>query len=89
MNPITRFIISALPKPKRTISPIVWFGGKGLMVHKLTPLIPRGKVFVEPYGGGASILFSREPVTIEVYNDLDENLVTLFRALQDPLQFDN
>lgn len=88
IHPITRFIISALPQPKRRIAPIVWFGGKGLMVNKLMPLIPKGKVYVEPYGGAASILFNRDPVPIEVYNDLDEDLVNLFRTLQDPQHFE-
>lgn len=82
MNPITRFIISALPKPDRKMAPVQWFGGKGRMSYKLLPLIPQGKVFVEPYGGAANILIRRKPVEIEVYNDLDDDIVNLFRALQ-------
>ncbi len=88
MHYFTHFIISALPKSRRTVAPLIWFGGKGLIADKLIPLIPKGKVYVEPYGGAANILFHREPVAIEVYNDLDENLVALFRALQDQKRFD-
>jgi len=87
MHELIRLILDSLPKATRRIAPVNWFGGKGLLARKLLPLIPRGKVYVEPYGGGASLLFNRDPVNVEVYNDLDEDLVNLFRALQNPLRF--
>jgi DNA adenine methylase len=62
----------------------MWYGGKGNRVATLLPLIPTTQVYCEPYGGAASVLFHREPAPVEVYNDLDGNLVNLFRALQDP-----
>lgn len=58
------------------------------MKSKLLPLIPESKVYVEVYGGAASILLAKKIVPIEVYNDLDGNLVNLFRALQDPARFE-
>jgi DNA adenine methylase len=64
--------------------PVVWYGGKGRMTAWLKTLVPVTPVYVEPYGGAAALLFAREPVAIEVYNDLDGRLVNLFRALQDP-----
>lgn len=50
----------------------------------LLPLIPVTDTYVEPYGGSASVLFAREPVEREVYNDLNDDLVNLFRALRTP-----
>ena len=49
-------------------SPIVWFGGKGNMVKKLLPYcdVPH-QTYVEPYGGGASLLFAKRPSPVEVY----------------------
>lgn len=41
------------------------------MVAKLLPLIPPHKIYVEPFGGGASLLFAKEPSPVEVYNDID------------------
>lgn len=73
---------------KRLRSPIRWFGGKGNMVAKLLPLIPPHRIYVEPFGGGASLLFAKEPSPVEVYNDLDSGLVNFFRVLRDPVKFE-
>lgn len=64
-------------------SPIQWFGGKGSMTAKLLPKIPDHKIYVEPFGGGASMLFAKEPSPVEVYNDLNSGLINFFRVLRD------
>lgn len=69
-------------------SPILWFGGKGRMTAKLLPLIPPHHTYVEPFGGGASLLFAKKPSPVEVYNDLDSGLVNFFRVLRDPEGFE-
>ena len=43
--------------------------------------------YVEPFGGGASVLLAKEPVAIEVYNDIDGRLVDLFKVLADERLF--
>ncbi len=68
-------------------SPIMWYGGKGKMVAKLLPLIPPHRTYVEVFGGGASLLFAKEPSPVEVYNDLEGSLVDFFRVLRDPEKF--
>lgn len=70
----------------RLRSPIVWFGGKGNMVAKILPIltaIPHTR-YVEPFGGGASILMAKPPVDVETYNDLDSALYDFFTVLADP-----
>lgn len=58
------------------------------MVTKLLPLIPQHGIYVEPFGGGASMLLAREPSAVEVYNDLNSGLVNFFRVLRNKKQFD-
>lgn len=74
---------------ERLRAPIVWVGGKGRMVSKLVPLIPAGgRPYVEPFMGAASLFFAREPAPVEILNDIDGELVNLFRCLQDRSAFD-
>ena len=64
-------------------SPIRWIGGKGRMISTLLPLFPAHETYVEPFGGAAALLLAKPPARVEVYNDIDSNLVGLFRALRD------
>lgn len=68
-------------------SPIILIGGKGHMQAKLLPLIPSHKTYVEPFCGGASLFFAKKPSPIEVLNDIDGTIVSLFRMLRDPDMF--
>src|SRR5215469_459025 len=65
------------------LSVIHWAGGKGRQLDYLLPLIPVTRIYCEPFGGGASVLLNRPASEIEVYNDLDGELVNLFGVLQD------
>lgn len=58
------------------------------MVAKIVPLLPYHRIYVEPFGGGASILLAKRPSHVEVYNDVDEDLVAFFRILADPEKFE-
>ena len=54
------------------------------MTAKLLPLVTEHHTYVEPFGGGASLLLAKPPSLVEVYNDLDEGLYSFFRVLADP-----
>lgn len=66
-----------------SLSLVHWAGGKGRQLADLLPLIPTTRIYVEAFGGGGSVLLNRPRSDIEVYNDLDGELVNLFRTLRD------
>lgn len=61
-----------------------WFGGKWRLAPWILEHIPPHRTYVEPYGGGASVLIRKRPSYAEVYNDLDSEIVNLFRVLRHP-----
>jgi DNA adenine methylase len=74
--------------PPRLRAPVQWYGGKGNMIAKLMRHVPLGgRPYCEPYMGAASLFFARPPAPVEVLNDLDGDLVNLFRCLQDKEKF--
>ena len=64
-------------------SPITWFGGKHYLVPFLKQFLVPHTLYVEPYGGGGSVLFAKAPSKLEVYNDIDSDVVNFFRVLRD------
>ena len=72
---------------KKLRSPILYVGGKGRMVSKLLKFIPPHKIYVEVFGDGASLLFAKEPSSVEIYNDIDSAVVNFYRVLRNPKKF--
>ena len=66
--------------------PIVrYHGGKWLLAPWIISHFPEHKIYVEPFGGGASVLLRKTRAPhCEYYNDLDGDIVNLFRVLQNP-----
>jgi len=49
-----------------------YFGGKWAIAPWVLAHLPAHRIYVEPFGGAASILLRKPRSRIEVYNDLDE-----------------
>ena len=67
---------------ERLRAPFQYFGGKSKMIAKLLPLLPPHQVYVEPFCGAASLFFAKEPSPVEVLNDLNGDVINVFRVLQ-------
>lgn len=80
-------IEDSIPTPNRVMAPIRWYGGKGNLAARILPHIPTRRVYVEPYCGAASLFWHRAPAEVEVLNDLNAELINLWRVLQDRRQF--
>lgn len=61
-----------------------WHGGKWRLAPWILQYFPPHRTYVEPFGGAASVLIRKPRVHAEIYNDLDGEVVTLFRVLRDP-----
>jgi len=62
--------------------PVKWHGGKHYLADRIIAEFPEHRVYLEPFGGAASVLLNKRPVDVEAYNDLDLRITRLFRVLQ-------
>lgn len=64
--------------------PIVpWLGGKRRLAQIILPRFPSHQCYVEPFAGGAALLFMRRrPAKSEVLNDINGELINLYRVVQ-------
>jgi DNA adenine methylase len=51
--------------------PVKWYGGKRYLASRIIDKFPAHRIYLEPFGGGASVLLNKPPVEVETYNDLD------------------
>lgn len=66
---------------------IPWIGGKRRLADRIFPLFPRHSCYVEPFAGGAALYFLRPvPAEVEVLNDVNGDLVNLYRVVQHHLE---
>ncbi len=65
---------------------IAWQGGKRRLADIIIPMLPEHQCYVEPFAGGAAIYFIKEPSKVEVLNDINGELVNLYRVVKHHLE---
>ncbi|MCC8689424.1 DNA adenine methylase [Xanthomonas campestris] len=62
---------------------IPWPGGKRRLIKHLYPHFPTHEAYVEAFAGGAAALLMRpRPAPLEVLNDINSDLVCLYRCIR-------
>lgn len=59
-----------------------YVGGKSLLANKIIPLIPKHQCYCEPFCGAAWILFKKQESEVEILNDINSDLTTLYRVIK-------
>lgn len=67
--------------PRRPV--LRYHGGKWRIAPWIISHFPAHRCYVEPYGGAASVLMRKPRAYFEVYNDLDADVVNVFRVLRE------
>lgn len=68
-------------------NPIIpWVGGKRRLAKHLLPLFPEHKCYVEPFCGGAALFFRKNASKVEVINDINGELINLYRVVKNHLE---
>lgn len=63
-----------------------WMGGKRRLAKHILPEFPEHECYVEPFCGAAALFFMKMPAKVEVINDVNSDLVNLYRVVQHHLE---
>ncbi|MET3132219.1 DNA adenine methylase [Oxalobacteraceae bacterium GrIS 1.11] len=61
---------------------ITWVGGKRRLASRIIPQFPPHTCYVEVFAGGAALFFIRPPARVEVLNDINGELINLYRVVK-------
>lgn len=62
--------------------PIPRMGGKSKLRKTILERIPEHTCYVEPFFGAGWVYFGKEPSKVEVINDIDKELINMFRMIK-------
>jgi len=63
-------------------SPLAWLGGKSRLADRIVDLMPDHTTYCEVFAGAAWVLFKKPESKVEIINDINRDLITLYRCVQ-------
>lgn len=63
-------------------TPLVYYGGKQRIADWICSMIPKHRIYCEPFFGGGAVFFTKAPSFLEVINDKNECLVNFYLQIQ-------
>lgn len=64
-------------------TPLTYYGGKQTLAARIVALMPEHRHYLEPFAGGAAVLFAKPRAERETLNDADGWVMRFWRALRD------
>ncbi|MHB8123945.1 MAG: DNA adenine methylase [Desulfuromonadaceae bacterium] len=65
---------------------LAYMGGKSLLAKRIITKIPEHNCYCEVFAGAAWLLFKKEESEVEIINDINTDLVTLYRVVKHHLE---
>ncbi len=62
---------------------IKWMGGKSQLRDYIISIIPAHRTYVEPFGGAGWVLMGKPISPVEVFNDINAELINLWTVIRD------
>ena len=62
--------------------PITRLGGKSKLRKEIISMMPDHVCYVEPFFGAGWVFFGKTPSKVEVINDVDKELINLFKMIK-------
>ncbi len=67
-------------RPTQGKSPLAWLGGKSQLADRIIERMPEHQAYCEVFAGAAWVLFRKPESKVEIINDINRDLVTLYRC---------
>jgi len=62
--------------------PLTYYGGKQKLADRIISMLPKHRIYCEPFFGGGAVFFVKPPSAIEVINDNNGELINFYKVLR-------
>lgn len=63
-------------------TPITYYGGKQQLSSRIIAMMPKHRIYCEPFFGGGAVFFAKPKGYLEVINDKNDRLITFYHVCQ-------